>query len=214
MSETTDTLAITEHYVRAQARHFTELAKKALTEGSRVAPTCMVICRRHVQTDEPLTTETCLVPVLMRGKFSQESFEQFMVQARAAAIAGDAIASVLVVERFAVLDVLVKSADVAGHPDRRETLTTVIEWADRSVKPEPLVLAWTRDQGFVDFEDVTHRVVQLDLVYGNEVFSDTPVDKVPADVMQAARNIAADVCIEFHERQAALLSRGAKGGQS
>lgn len=171
--------------VRAEAQHLLERAKHSIAKTGHFPPLCMVICRRHVVTKEPTVQAECLLPILWRAP-CQADFRGFVAHARAAAIVGDAYASILVVPRYIVLDEYVEPEKIQSHPKCRETLTMCVEWHDGRA-PDQTVLAYEREGGYCDFDDVASRVVNLDLRDGNRVI--VPPEDV-ARMTDAEKNAA------------------------
>lgn len=191
-------MEITEHLVRAQAKHLQEVAKKALESRRDVTPSIVLVCRqRPIKPFEAFDAEHCCVPVFSPFGLADACVrEQAINQARAIALAGDAFAVVGCMATWMVVKTGTPAelqADEAlampsTHPERRDALVTWIEWSDGRYEAE--VLQLTLDQGFVDFDRVEANVIDVDRD-NNRILRDPAWGPVPPDIVESARTVAA-----------------------
>jgi hypothetical protein len=218
---TTDKLAITEHFVRAEARYIVEKAKEVLVDKGGFPPSIFIACRVSPIDGTPLTTEDSIVPVIHRSDdYTPRSKEETIYKARAVALAGDALASIVCMNSWGVIGLDAKTkedadkimADIeAGrmrideHPNRVELIMVNIEWRGKS--EVVAALKCVRDQGFIDFDEVPELSQSVE-VNGAFCIMPPPDWTPPASLVESAREYSAGFVTKrstLHERQA---SRG------
>lgn len=213
-------LEITEHYVRAQAKMLAERAKKHIANHGRFEPMMLIICRKSPHDGTDLDTTLACVPVVHRGGRTDEERELTLFAARAIAIAGEALATVICLNSMAVFakgpeeskKLFEQSQSgnftVDEHPDRVETNFTFIEWATNKVE---CVSAYrvVRDQGFVDFDEIAEEFKESCLEVNNALAIMPRVeDPPPPHIIEAARKYARDIVIDVRTVMRDRAERG------
>jgi hypothetical protein len=148
---------VTEHLVRAELKWLTERAKAKLVEQGCFSPIVLVVCTvSPFDGVTPMRGREACVPVIVAGEDFDDAMKQEMVsKARALAVAGRAIAAITCVDA----DIVVGEENVrklTGRPSeavdgRRDAVVTVVEW--NTGRSEAAIVPYTKDQGFVDFDD-------------------------------------------------------------
>jgi hypothetical protein len=207
---------ITEHVVRAQAKYLAERAKKIILETGDVTPIVVVVCRENPTNGEPLSAESCLVPIVPAAHHESPSFS-VLNKIQTIALAGDALASILCATTWGIVErpardhvVEYSSNDIATSELRQEVLTVSIEWNTGRVDSSVWLIE--RDQGFVDFVELPGRgqIVDVGGTIGN-TFA-TRNRKTPPEIMIAAREVSLDILKEIGVAiTAAFASRGPVG---
>lgn len=188
----------TEWWLRAIAKGLNEKTKAQMQSGVQCPPLVLVVCTQSPIDGTPWPRESCVVPVLCGGQVTRATREAMIDDARAIAIAGRAVAAITCVVAWSVTmprgEYTPDMPRPMDHPSRREALVTLLEW--RGGDPVAIVSMVTRDQGFVDFDEVTAPTEYMDPESQFDSILVRDLDAIPALMHGVAREVCRGILID------------------